>query len=156
MGDIDKVNINGKLIAWQDVDLRFGGDGFHGFTSITYGASRDRPVAHGQGRSGKPRGRGAGKVSYDNVKIKGFHDSIQRLRAFAAARAGTTSYGDGEFPGVLQYLDPDSGDPIVIKWEGLAIVKDSSSAEEGDAPLQEELELQPLDQTSNGLTIARV
>lgn len=151
-GQIDKVNINNKLFDWGSQELSFDNNILTGYTSITFDEKRERTKGWGAGRSRKPRGRTQGKYTPGSVKIKMYLDTWAALMKWAAARAGSTSYGDAEFPGLLQYVE--SGfETHVVKFEAMTIVGPAGGGEESPDPHMIEIEFDVMGITRDGLTL---
>ena len=148
----DQVRINGSMLSWGSIKVKFDGDTFTGFTSISYGDSRERVKAYGMGRSHAPRGRSKGKYATDPVSLKGPKGSIQALLQKLADAGDGVSYGETEFQIVVQYIEPTE-DPITVELEDCVITKGASSDEEGPDPLEEEVEIDCMRIKRNGLTL---
>ena len=136
----DDVRINGNQVSWGSIILKIKEERFTGFTSISYGDSRERVKAYGMGRSHAPRGRSKGKYSTDPVVLTGWKGSGEELRRMLAEAGGGSSFGDVQFQIVVQYIE--TGDtPITDVIEECVYIKTSSSNEEGPDPLSEDIEL---------------
>jgi hypothetical protein len=153
-GQIDKVNINGNLFDFGSQELTFDNNIITGYTSITYGGEkRARTKGYGAGRARKPRGRTSGKYTPPDIKIKFYLDSWAKVMAWAAARSPDgKSYGDAEFPAMLQYVEPGL-DTHVVKFERMAIVEVGGDGEDADDPNMIEIGLDVMSCERDGLTL---
>ena len=55
----DVIRVNGNQVSWGSIVLKFNGQRFYGFTSISFSDKRERVHAYGMGRHHAPRGRSA-------------------------------------------------------------------------------------------------
>jgi hypothetical protein len=152
----DQVRVNGNQYSWGSIILKLDGDRYTGFTGISFGDKRERVKAYGMGIHQAPRGRSRGKYSTDPVKLTGWTDSIQRLRAALAAKAADqASYGNIEFEIQVQYVETVGSTelPINVSLERCVIVGQSTSNEESADPLKEELEIDTMLIRRNDLTL---
>lgn len=136
----DEIRVNGNVMSWGSIILKLGEERFTGFTSISYGDSRERVKAYGMGRAQAPRGRSRGKYTTDVVGLTGFKATLNRLREKLAADAGGSSFGDTEIEIVVQYVEGEE-DPQTDVVERCVLIKNSASNEENADPLKEDVEL---------------
>ncbi len=149
----DQIRVNGNLYSWGSIKLKIDGDLYHGFTSIAYGDKRLRVKGYGMGRHHMPRGRSSGKYETDPVKLGGPKSTIQALRADLARRApDRKSYGNVEFLIVVQYVEPDEA-PMHVEIGRCVLVANSTTDEENADPKAEEVEIDCMWITRNGLTL---
>lgn len=153
-GQIDKVNINGNLFDFGSQELTFDNDVIVGYTSVSYsGEKRTRTKGYGAGRSRKPRGRSGGKYEPPAVKIKFYLDSWAKVMAWAAARSPDgKSYGNVEFPAMLQFVEPGL-DTHVVKFERMCIVEVGGEGEENPDPNMIEIGFDVMSVERDGLTL---
>lgn len=150
----DKIRVNGNIVSWGSITIKFDGERYYGFTSVSYADKRERVKAYGMGRHQAPRGRTRGKYSTDPVKLGGPKSSIQALRAALAAKsADGISYGDVEFQTVVQYVETDEAEAQTVEIEDCVWMSNSSSEEESPDPLKEEIELDCMKIRRNGLVL---
>jgi hypothetical protein len=153
----DQYYINGNQYGWASIVLKFAGDVFTGFRSISYGDKRERSYAYGMGRPGQPRGRTAGKYTPDEIKLGGFKGSAQiLLDTLAASASDQRSYGNVEIEITVQYLETSSGAnevPILVEMHNCVVTGVASSEEEGPDALADEITLSTMGIVRNGTTL---
>jgi hypothetical protein len=150
----DQIRVNGNVLSWGSIVVKFDGDRYYGFTSVSYGDKRERVKAYGQGRHHAPRGRSRGKYSTDPVKIGGPPSSFEILRSALAKRSGNgTSYGDVEFEVLVQAVEDGTERPINVQLEECVVTAESANFEENPDPLKEEWELDTMRIRRNGKTL---
>ena len=149
----DQIRVNGNMVGWGSITIRLDDEVFSGFDSISYGDKRERVKHYGMGRAHAPRGRTSGKYTVENTKLRGPKGTVMALRTALARRAADgKSYGNVEFPIVVQYVE--SGEvPITVELERNAIVSDVSSDDESGDPSKEEIECDTMLIRRNGLTL---
>lgn len=151
----DPIRVNGNQYSWGHIIFKLDGDLYTGFTSIGFADKRERVKAYGMGRAHAPRGRSGGKYSVEPVKVTGWKNSVQLLRAGIAAKAGGKSFGNYEFQGLVQYIEPGSSEtPISIDLDRLVWSANNASDEESADPLKEDFELDAMLIRWNGLVLA--
>lgn len=149
----DPIRVNGNMHSWGSIVVKFDGDSYTGFTSISYADKRERVKGYGMGRHHAPRGRSSGKYTVENPKLGGPTASCQALRAALAAKsADGVSYGNSEFLVVVQYVEYDEA-PMHVEIDRCVLVGNSASHDESPDPLKEELELDAMAIRRNGLTL---
>lgn len=150
----DKIRIQGNQYDFASTSLKIDGEPFYGFTAISWAQKRERKKAYGAGKHAAPRGRSRGVYSAE-AKITMWRDSYTELcKALAAKAADATSFGDVEFPMVLQYVEDESNqDPVTVELLDVAIVGEDSSAEESGDPDKVEVALDVMRIKTNGLTL---
>jgi hypothetical protein len=149
----DEVRVNNNLYSWGSIKLKVAGELFHGFTSVSYADKRERVKAYGMGRHHAPRGRSNGKYSTDPVKLAGPKSTMQALRASLAALApDRRSYGDVEFMIVVQYVEPGEN-PLHVEIGRCVLTGNTTTDEENADPKSEEVEIDCMWITRNGLTL---
>lgn len=152
----DQIRVNGNLYGWGSIKVKIDGETFTGFDQITYGDKRERVKAYGMGRHQAPRGRTSGKYTVEPVKLRGPRSTVHALRTHLASRASDgVSYGNVEFPIVVQYVEPGSTSelPMTIELERCVITGDTTSDEESADPSKDELEIDTMLIRRNGLTL---
>lgn len=150
----DQKRINGNIVSWGSIKATVDTEVFFGFTSIAYADKRERVKVYGMGKHQAPRARTRGKYSTDPIKLKGPKSTIEALRTQLAQSAGDVfgSYGEYEFPIMVQYLE-DGDTQMAVELIGCVYVGTSSSEEEGADPLFEEIELDCMAIIRNGRTL---
>lgn len=136
----DTLHVNGNQVSWGSLIFKLNNDIYRGFTAISFSDKRERVKAYGMGRHHAPRGRSSGKYTIEPLKVTGWKSSVQALRRDLAAASGGTGYGDIEFNGVLQYIEANDDD-MVVEFERLVWMSNTTSDEESPDPLKEEFEL---------------
>jgi len=146
----DRIRVNGNIHSWGSITVKFDGDTYYGFNSITYADKRTRTKAYGMGAHHAPRGRSRGKYEIDPVKLGGPKETIDDLRAALAAKsADGISYGDVEFQIVVLY-DETQSRTLIVNIDDCVITGNSSSEEENPDPLKEEIEIDAMRIRRNG------
>lgn len=149
----DQIRVNGNLFSWGSIICKVDGDLLCGFTSITFGDTRERVKGYGMARHHVPRGRSAGKYSTEAGKLGGALDAVHALRTKLASLApDRISYGNVEFLITVQYVENDLL-PLHIDLIRCVIVKDTTSHEESADPLKGELEFDYFYILRNGLAL---
>jgi len=150
----DPILVNGTQHSWGSIRFRADDEIYYGFTSISYGDSRERVKGYGMGRSQAPRARSLGKYAPDVVKVAGWKGSVQALlEALAAKSADGLSYGDVSFEIVVQFVE--AGDlSVVVEIFDCVVTKVNDTHEEGADPLKTELEIDCMSILRNGLSLA--
>jgi hypothetical protein len=149
----DQIRVNGNLQSWGSIILKLADERFHGFDKISYGDELLTEDAYGMGKHHAPRGRTAGKYVCERSVLGGPKDTIEALRtAIAALSASGTSYGVPEFEVVVQFVEAGQT-PMTVELVRCRIVKDSSSHEEGETAMKDELEIKPMYIRRNGRTL---
>src|ERR1044072_2579983 len=137
----DSIRVNNNMYSWGSLIFRVAGERYSGFTGITFADKRERVKGYSMARHHAPYGRSSGKYSVDPVKVTGWTASVQALRqAIAALSPDGLSYGDVQFQGLLQYIEPDETE-ITVEFDRLVWSSNSASVEEAPDPLKEEFEL---------------
>lgn len=149
----DPFLVNGNQYSWASIVCKAYEEVWTGFTGITYGDKRERVLAYGMGRHHAPRGRSHGKYTPENVKLTGWKKSVHAfLEGLAARSSDGKSYGDSEFQIMVQFVEFDEGD-ISVVIERCVVVGVTASHEESPDNLKEEIEIQPMWVTRNGLKL---
>lgn len=149
----DAKRINGNVVSWGSIRVKFDGETFYGFTSLSFGQKRERTYLWGMGKSHAPRGRSRGKYTPDPVKLKGPKSTVEALRAKLALKSPDgVSYGDSEFEIISQYIE--RGEPEMrVQITNCVITAETSTEEENPDPLQEEIECMPMRVLKNGRSL---
>lgn len=148
----DEIRINGNVPSWASITVKLGERRYTGFTSISYGDSRERVKLYGMGRSQAPRGRSVGKYTTDVVSMTGAKDTVEALRTdLASDGPDGVSMGDTEFEIVVEYVEADFS--IVDVIEGCVLSKNAVSHEENADPLKEDIEIDCMRIRWNGRTL---
>jgi len=135
----DQLRVNGNLYSWGSSSVKIDGQLYTGITSIKYAQKRERTMGYGMGQHQAPRGRTRGKYTVEPVTIKFNRDSAEALRKqLAAFSASGNSYGEHEFPIVIQAFEPGF-DPITVELQRCVYEGESVDAEEGPEPGMEEI-----------------
>lgn len=149
----DQIRVNGNILSWGSIKMKFGGEPFFGFTSVQYADKRERVFQWGMGKHHAPRARSRGKYTPEPGKLGGPKSTIQALREFLAAQsADGASYGDVHFDIVIQYVEADDL-PITVELEDCVITGNSSNEEENPDPLKEEIEISYMKVRRNGVVL---
>jgi hypothetical protein len=149
----DRVYINGKLFSFHSSILKIGDEPFSGWTSMSYSQKRTRGKGFGASRSGRPRGRTAGKMETDPLKIKFYSDSAQDVRQYLQDLSpDLISYGETVLPISLQLYEPSLGE-IFRLFKDAVLMTEPGSVEEGTDPTFEELEFDIMWIETNGGTL---
>ena len=150
----DEIRVNGNQHSWGSITIKVAESRFTGFTSISFGDSRERVKAYGMGRHQAPRGRSRGKYVPDPVAITGWKASVQTLRdQLALFAADGRSYGDVQFEVVVQYFEFGTDRPVTVEIRECVWSKNATSDEEGPDPLKEDFELDCMRILRNGKTL---
>lgn len=128
----DKVLINGNMYDFGSTSLKIDDEPFYGYKGITWNQKRERAKAHGQGKHRIPRGKSRGKYSAE-CTLTLYRDADTALIDHLASKAADgVSYGEVEFPMVLQYIEEGSNqDPVTIEFGRCHYGGDDNSNEEG-------------------------
>jgi hypothetical protein len=149
----DPILINGNVHSYASLVAKIANVKWNGFTAINYAQKRPRSKVYGMGRAGGPRGRTSGRYEPDPVTVKGPKSTIAQLKKELAQRSSDQkSYGNVAFDLTLQYIDAGE-QSITVLFEGLTIVGESTSNEEGPDAIIEELTLDVMRIKENGLTL---
>lgn len=100
------IGVNGNDYSWGHITFKVDGERFSGFFKISYSHKRTRTKGYADGKAHKPTHRSSGKYEVDAVKVSGYKDEIAQLREALANKAGSGSYGDAEFEGVVEFESP--------------------------------------------------
>ena len=149
----DPIIVNNNQISWGSIIFKLRGERYNGFTAISYADKRERVKAYGMGRAHAPRGRSRGKYTVEPVKVTGWKASVQIFReALALSSADGLSYGDVEFEGLVQYIEPTEVE-INVELNRLVWASNTSSDEENPDPLKEDVEFDAMFIRRNGMTL---
>lgn len=150
----DKVRIQGNQYDFASTSCKFDGEPIYGYKAISWSQKRERKKAYGAGKHAAPRGRSRGTYSAE-AKITLWRDTYTELcKALAAKAADATSFGDVEFPIVLQYVEDESNqDPVTVEFLDVVIGGEDSSSEESGDPDSVEVTLDVMRIKVNGLTL---
>jgi hypothetical protein len=149
----DNFRVNGKQISWPDVICKVAGKEFVGLSGVSYGQKRERVKAYGMGRHYAPRGRTRGKYSADNPKLTFYKGSGQKfLDLLASLAPDGVSYGNVEFPMVIQYVADDES-PIQIEFLDCCVAAETATDDESPDPSKDEIELDVMKILRNGKSL---
>lgn len=149
----DPIIVNNNQISWGSIVFKLDGERYTGFTAISYADKRERVKAYGMGRAHAPRGRSRGKYTVEPVKVTGWKNSVQIFRAALALKSPDgLSYGDVEFEGLVQYIEPSETE-INVELNRLVWASNTSSDEENPDPLKEDVEFDAMFIRRNGMTL---
>ncbi len=146
----DAKYINGNALSWGSFVFKVDGEELHGFDSVNYGEKRTRTFGYGSGASHAPSRRSRGKYEIDPVKVRGFKNSVQALRAAIARASGSSSYGGTEFEFLIQGVELDEA-PLTIEFHRCVWIASTGTIEETAEIIKEEFEIQPMRILRNGL-----
>lgn len=148
----DPIRINGNVHDWGSIVAKLLNEPWNGFTSISYGDSRESVKLYGMGKHQAPRGRTRGKYVTDPVVVKMPKGTAQLfIDALARQAPDGISYGDVEFDFQVQFIASET--PITVLIKRCKVIKDTSSHEEGGDPLFDELTFDCMQITRNGKTL---
>lgn len=146
----DNLRVNGNRLSWGSTSVKIDGQLFTGITSIKFSDSRERTLGYGMGQHHAPVARTRGKYAVEPVVIKFYAESAEKLRQqLAASSPSGTSFGEHEFPIVIQNYEPGT-DPITIELLRCCYVKGTTDQEEGPEGLLEEVEFSCMQIVRNG------
>lgn len=146
----DQVRVPDNIHSWGSITVKFRGNKYYGFTSLTYGDKRERVAVYGMGRHHAPRGRTRGKYSTEPGKLVGPKSTVQALiNDLAAASSDGKSFGNVEFEAVYQFVE-NSEEPLHVVLERCVIDGVTASHEESADALQDELSISYLAIKRNG------
>lgn len=149
----DAIRVNQNVYSWGSIEIKVADETFSGFTAVKYGDKRTRTKIYGQGKAHAPRGRSRGKYETSDGSLKGAKSTIQALRAkLASLSADGVSYGDVEFPIVINYVESDET-PITVDLLRCVLTGGDTQEEENPDPLQEEIGIDYMYVKRNGLTL---
>jgi len=146
------INVNGNDVSWGSITVKTGGEIFDGFSKIAYGDKRTRGKGYSAGRHHAPTHRSSGKYEIDPVKVTGYKEELQRLRAKLAAQANDErSYGNVEFEVQVQF--EEAGILHQIDIHRCVWFEDAAAHEDSEDPLQEEVSWDPMRLERDGLCL---
>jgi len=145
----DQIRVNGNLVSWGSIIMKIDGERITGFSSISYGDSRERTKGYGQGRSQGPRGRSRGKYTTEVVSVTGFNDTIEEVRLLLS---DGNNMGDTEVEIVVQYIEGDNA-PVTDVIEQCVLTKNASNPQEGADALTQDIEFDCMRIRWNGRTL---
>jgi hypothetical protein len=148
----DQLRVNGNIVSYGSIKAKIDSDLFVGFTSIGFAHKRERTFVYGMTPDQAPRARTRGKYTAEPIKLKGPKSTFQAMRQALAAKSGDgRSYGDVEFPVVLQLIEQEESH--TIEFDRCVFTGASNSFEEGAEALMEEVELSCFHIIEDGLTL---
>jgi len=149
----DNLRVNGNRLSWGSTSVKIDGELYTGITSVKYADSRERTMGYGMGQHHAPVARTRGKYAVEPVTIKFYAESAARLRSqLAASSPSGSSYGEHEFPIVIQMYEPGT-DPITVELLRCCYVKGTVDQEEGPEGAVEEIEFSCMQIKRNGLVL---
>lgn len=148
----DQIRVNGNQLSWGSISFYLNGDLYTGFTAISYGDKRERVKAWGMGRHHAPRGRSSGKYTPDNVKVTGWKASVQTFLQALALQSGTPTYGSTQFEIVVLYSEFTDLN-VTVEINECLVTAVTASDEESPDPLKEDLEIDCMAISRNGLVL---
>ncbi len=149
----DILYMNGYAFSWSSAILTIGSQRFTGVTNVTYGQKRERGKGWGMSRAYGPTRRTSGKYTPAPLKMKGFADSIEDIRAYLATLSDDQkSYGNVIVPVTFQLYEPKLG-VITRYFHDCTPDDENGSAEESPDPTQDEIQFDVMRITTNGRTL---
>jgi hypothetical protein len=149
----DQIRSTKNAFSWGSIKLKVAGDPYYGFTSISFGDKIERAFGYGLGAHHGPRTQSKGKYSTEPVKLKGYPESVQILRATLAELSETgNSYGGVEFSATAMRVERDK-EPILVELLGCLWAENASSDEENPDPTMEEITFTCMKVKRNGLVL---
>ena len=146
----DQVRINGNVMSWGSISAKIDNEPFYGFTGVEFGDNRERAYVWGMGKSQAPRGRTRGKYTPEPGKLTGPISTVQALVDRLAAKASDRkSYGNVEFPVVIQFVD-DGEVPVTVLLEGCVVTGIKNSHEESAEAVMQDVALSYMRVWRNG------
>jgi hypothetical protein len=138
------------MYSWSSTILKIGGQTFHGIKAIDYGDKRERVKAYGMGRNYGPMGRTGGKYTPDPVKLTVFKSSVTQLKALFMDPTLSLNL---EQEIILQYVEFGTELPMTIEFTRCVIASQHTGLEESPDPTVEEIELDTMGITENGVSL---
>lgn len=149
----DPIRVNGVMYSWGSLVFTLDGERYYGFTAVGFGEKREYGKAWSMARHHAPIGRSSGKYTPDVLKVTGWKHSILALKtALGLKSSNQIAYGNVEFQGLLQYIEPDQTE-ITWNFDRLKWAANTVSHEESPDPLKADFELDVMGLRENGLTL---
>lgn len=128
----DKVRIQGNQYDFGSTSLKLADEPIYGYVSLSWTEKRERQKGYGAGKSRTPRGKSRGRYTTEPAKLVVWRDTWTEIKKMLAAKSSDgKSYGNVEFPMVLQYVEDESNqDPITVVFYECTIEGASNSTEE--------------------------
>lgn len=151
--DINGLNVNGDDFSWGSIVIKLGNEVFDAFTKVSYSDKRTRSKGYGGGKHHAPTKRSKGKYEVEPAKITGYKKEFARMRnVLAALSPDGTSYGDVEFPIIIQF-EEDDGTVHQVQLRRAVWFEDGSSHDEGPDLLLEEVSFDIMGIIRDGKTL---
>lgn len=149
----DPIRVNGVMYSWGSLVFILDGERYYGFTSVGFAEKREYGKGYSMARHHAPIGRSSGKYTTESLKVTGWKHSVLNLKtALAAKSANGLAYGNVQFQGLLQYIEPDETE-ITIEFDRLKWTANSFAHDESPDPLKSDFELDFMFMRENGLTL---
>ena len=148
--DLERVDFNPH--SWPSLIWTINGQQIFGVTAISpIKWKRERVDGYGMGRSHAPRTYSHGKVSFENLKVKVYADSVEAVRNYYASFAEDgLSFTNPKLTHTIEYVEADNPLNKLVRLESVAWVDEGGSHDESPDPLFEELEFKYLRCWING------
>lgn len=128
---------------------------FKGSSELSFSEKRTRGKQWGALRSARPLSRTSGKYEPGDVKWKLPVKFVNQLKAkLATYAADGKSYGNVEFNGLLQFVEPTDETPHSVEFDSMAISEITSNFSEGPDGLMQEVVFDVMFLLSDGLSLA--
>jgi hypothetical protein len=148
--DFERVDFNPH--SWSSLIWTINGHQIFGATAISpIKWKRERVDGYGMGRSHAPRTYSNGKVSFENLKVKCYSDSVEAIRDYYASfAADRRSFTNPKLTHTIEYIEADNFNNKIVRLEAVSWVDEGGSHDESPDPLFEELEFKYLRCYING------
>ncbi|MBN8609142.1 MAG: hypothetical protein J0L92_01055 [Deltaproteobacteria bacterium] len=144
----DDIRINGFTHSWASTKTTLDGEQYVGISKISWDHAIEEGLVRGQG--GKPLGRTRGQYMPGAVTLTMRKSSAMVLKDNLAKKSSDgKTYGETEFPIVVQYLEPDDT-PITVELNRCRFLKSTAANEQSADPTAEDIELSCLEVVENG------
>jgi hypothetical protein len=148
---VDLKKVNGNVVAWGSGYFKLRDKRYYGLVEVTYGEKRERVEVAGANRHHAPEYRSPGKYTCEVSKVKMLKHTASAFRAdLAEAAEDGVSYGNVEFEGVYQFIEPGI-DPQHVELRR-CVYQDLAASASGDSadPLYDEINVKPMFLVING------
>lgn len=147
---LQSLRVNRTVYSWTSSRTRIDGAPYTGIVSIDYEQKRDVKVVWAERQDGTALGWTSGKYSVPAVTMKMLKTTSDSFTTQLTVK-GLGSYGDAEFPLVVQCVEPLSGaQPLTAILAPCRVVGKKDAYEEGIDELLDEYTLACLAVTENG------
>jgi len=156
----DQLRVSNTILSWTSTKLLMNGAPFEGVVSIDYEQTRERKKVWGARRNGRALGWTSGKHEVKGLNVRMLVDSFDVLTTLLTP-IGLGSYGDAEFPILLQAEEPviplPGSTPVLsVLFSPCAIVGEKEARQEGIDELLVDVAIDCLFLTKNGKSLASI